>query len=53
MQGTILFSTLIIFGAGLSLALLRRLKSRGKHCTGRMPIDLDFDAAKSREQNRT
>jgi hypothetical protein len=52
MQSTLLLAGLVVLGAGLSLVLYRFLRSRQNHCTGRMPIELDFDAAKLREQNR-
>ncbi|WP_022661849.1 hypothetical protein [Paucidesulfovibrio longus] len=52
MQSTLLLSGLALFGFGLTCTLLRRGKSRTKSFASRMPIELDFDAAKTREQNR-
>lgn len=52
MQSTLLLSGLALLGVGLTCTILRRGKCRSRSFMNRMPIDLDFDAAKMREQNR-
>lgn len=53
MQSTLLFSVLAFLGLGLTFAVLRRNKSRSNSFASRMPIELDFDAAKNREQKHS
>ncbi|MGE4293617.1 MAG: hypothetical protein AB7E32_15575 [Desulfovibrio sp.] len=52
MQSTLLLSGLALLGFGLTRTLLRRTRSHDRSSANRMPIELDFDAAKLREQNR-
>lgn len=51
MQNVLLLSGLALLGLGVTGAVLLRGRSHGSS-THRMPIDLDFDAAKLREQKR-
>ncbi|MEF2146621.1 MAG: hypothetical protein V3573_14340 [Desulfovibrionaceae bacterium] len=52
MQNTLLITIFGALGLGLLLALINLGKGREKPSFNRMPINLDFDAAKLREKNR-